>query len=106
MFSIIPIFFGFAYCGTSIFHNSDYFGSLRKMIILLASISTGDETTHSLINANTYDHFIGMTFFICYNICFFIILQKVFVWVITSTFMKEYRRQERELKRKKFKKKK
>lgn len=93
MVSIIPIFFGFAYAGTSIFHDSNYFNSLRKMIILLSAISAGDETTHSMIYAHKYDPFWGLTFFISYNICFFIILQKVFVWVITSTFMKEFKKQ-------------
>lgn len=107
MCSVVPIYFGFAYSGTSLFQSSDYFNSLKKMIILLNGISAGDEVNHSFVKATKINNFWGLTFFMCYNITFFIIIQKVFIWVITSTFMKEFRGQEakRKLeKQRKFKK--
>lgn len=99
--SVVPIFFGFVYFGYSLFQKSSYFESIQAIVILLASISTGDEVINGFIRATNEHHFWGFFFILLYSATFYIIIQNVFVFVITSNFMKVYKKKEEAKKTKK-----
>lgn len=96
LLSVIPIFFGFVYFGYSLFQQSSYFESIQAIVILLASISTGDEVINGFIRAMNENYFWGFFFVLLYSATFYLIVQNVFVFVITSTFMKVFKQKEEE----------
>lgn len=84
-----PIFCGFVFTGFSLFHDNPEMDSASKLVMSLVSMISGDETWKTLKRTALVFGFKGYLFSYAFSFGFFILINKVVVFLFTSTFMKE-----------------
>ena len=84
----------FAFLTFSVFHENERFSTLQVAIIDLLAISTGDEVTNTLRYTAKQYGVLGYVIVYSYSALFFLLIQKMFVFLITSHYIKQVRKQD------------
>jgi hypothetical protein len=84
-----PIFLGFVFTGFSMFNDNPEMDSPSKIIMSLVSMIGGDETINTMRRTALIFGFKGYVFTYAFSFVFYIMINKVVVFLFTSTFMKE-----------------
>jgi hypothetical protein len=84
-----PIFLGFVYTGFSFFHEQEGLDSTAKVMMSLVSLMSGDETLNTMKRTALVFGLKGYIFTYAFSFVFFIMINKVVIFLMTSTFMKQ-----------------